>query len=1175
MQAAQRKKKKKKQKVKVGSVISVYWPEDKTWYHGEVISFNDDDASEICEVLYEDGEREVIKLKEEKYKIGNKARDQKLCRLLADGDVNAQLTSIREILYDIEDRLPCKGVSSDRPAWWQAWHVGIDSAVEARSILLLVPFVEKLARILRPNIKTNWWKIQGEQEWFKRLGSVKSSADLYVLVNDLLTKGVDWTEARQFFPICNTQYEVKQGLWDERRQSKRGAKTSQKTKGQLYVKKVSHMNMDNSDKVDQGGIKGQNMKVGMEKAGPDISEPQRKSIQHRRRKMVIRAGKDFGMEEKRSADAAQLLELERHSSDKENSDKSEQRSSGGSFVDKLNPSARHRREGRSELLSYRTRSKRKADEVKVSEGQKSARTEEGLLSRLRQGLLRVGASRIRSQKEQSNEDESSEASSDEEATPSSSSEGSDENTSADPSEDGEDSCFQRGLKKKTMARKTRAIIGKNGRRSQSPAPSDEEVCSVCKFAGAGEMMLLCDGLKCDEAFHSFCLAIPLQTIPDGDWLCPMCIHQGSMAAGTSKLRKKKLSSESIPPTKKIEAILGMREAPSESVCLTSSKGRNLQYLIKWSSLSHRHDTWVPEDWLLHFDRQRLLSYQRRVTSQYGAEFTDERRPEWLKIDRIIACRKQDTNAGTPSAIKGKATEVSDDDRSPLEYLVKWCNLDYNGSTWEEESSDQDMLDAIQKFSERHLIAKKRELSEQTGRDVAIGILQQPVYIKGGFLHEYQIEGLKWLVANFEEQKSVILADEMGLGKTIQAISFMMCLRHEKLSSKPFLVIAPKSTLPGWEQELQQWGADLNAVVYEGDQTARALIREYEFYTADEAPLFDVLVTSYDLSMRDNSCLQRFEWSCIIVDEGHRVKNMRSKLGSLLKKQTADFRLLLTGTPVQNTLTELFALLHFLDPSEFPDPEQSAQEFAQVDAQGGVVFKDKGGMEQQVSRIHELLQPRMLRRLKREVMRDMIPGKKLVEVRCALTPLQHHLYGAILKKNYKQLNHGNRTGKKRSLNTILMDLKMVCNHPYLFPGKEPDHCGTADEVFNLLVGASGKLQLLQKLLPKLKEEGHRVLLFSQMTRMLDILEDFLSHLGYSFSRIDGSTSAADRQKQISEFNSPQSQDFIFLISTRAGGLGINLPSADTVIIYGKRKFNTYSGYQIVDRKQRLEPSFVDI
>jgi chromodomain-helicase-DNA-binding protein 4 len=301
------------------------------------------------------------------------------------------------------------------------------------------------------------------------------------------------------------------------------------------------------------------------------------------------------------------------------------------------------------------------------------------------------------------------------------------------------------------------------------------------------------------------------------------------------------------------------------------------------------------------------------------------------------------------------------------------------------------------------------------------------------------------------------------------------------------------------QELQQWGADLNAVVYEGDQTARALIREYEFYTADEPPLFDVLVTSYDLSMRDNSCLQRFEWSCIIVDEGHRVKNMRSKLGSLLKKQTADFRLLLTGTPVQNTLTELFALLHFLDPSEFPDPEQSAQEFAQVDAQGGAVFKDKGGMEQQVSRIHELLQPRMLRRLKREVMRDMIPGKKLVEVRCALTPLQHHLYGAILKKNYKQLNHGNRTGKKRSLNTILMDLKMVCNHPYLFPGKEPDHCGAADEVFNLLVGASGKLQLLQKLLPKLKEEGHRVLLFSQMTRMLDILEDFLSHLGYSFSR----------------------------------------------------------------------------
>jgi hypothetical protein len=217
------------------------------------------------------------------------------------------------------------------------------------------------------------------------------------------------------------------------------------------------MNMDISDKVDQGGIKGQKVKVGMEKAGPDTSEHKRKSIHHRRRKMVIRAGNDFGMEEEKgSEDSAQLLELEKHGSDKENSDKSEPSSSGGNFADK--PSARCCREGRSERLSYRTGSKRKADKVKVSEGQKSARTEQGPLSWFHQGLLRVGASRIRSQKEESSEDNSSGASSDEEGAPSSNSEGSDESTSADLSEDGEDSCFQRGLKKKTMLRKT----SKNG-----------------------------------------------------------------------------------------------------------------------------------------------------------------------------------------------------------------------------------------------------------------------------------------------------------------------------------------------------------------------------------------------------------------------------------------------------------------------------------------------------------------------------------------------------------------------------------------------------------------------------------------------------------------------------------------------------------------------------------------
>lgn len=706
-----------------------------------------------------------------------------------------------------------------------------------------------------------------------------------------------------------------------------------------------------------------------------------------------------------------------------------------------------------------------------------------------------------------------------------------------------------------------------GNKEKSPEDgdsSDEEVCSVCEFAGAADLMLLCDGENCEEAFHSFCLKFPLQIIPEGDWLCPLCLYEvcAKERTGTALKRTAKLRAKLIPSPKKVEAIIGFREDPSV-IEDDNQKERKLQYLVKWCSLSHRHDTWVPEEWLLFADRTRLATYQRKSSIGDGEELSDERRPEWVQIDRVIACRDQESRCITSPPAAGEAQGLSSSKR---EYLVKWTNIEYNGSTWEEANNFDDMQEAISKFIERHELAERKASTTQTDRAVAPAITEQPKYISGGVLHDYQLQGLKWLLSNYQQRKSVILADEMGLGKTIQAVSFIMALKRENLSNKPVLVIGPKSTLVGWEQEFRQWGADLNSVIYQGDKESRTMIRNYEFYTKGKIPLFDVLVTSYDLAMLDNTLLAKFNWSCIIVDEGHRVKNTRSKLGILLRRQTTDFRLLLTGTPVQNTLTELFALLHFLDPSEFPDPERSAQEFAQVDALSGAGSKGEGGVEQQISRLHELLTPRMLRRLKADVMRGMIPGKKYVEVMCSLTPFQRHLYGAILKKNYKQLNRGNTTGKKRSLNFILMDLKMVCNHPYLFPGKEPQH-GDADELFRLLVTASGKLQLLEKLLPRLKEGGHRVLLFSQMTTMLDILEDFLSHLNLKFCRIDGTTVASERQKQIAEFNSMNSDLFIFLISTRAGGLGINLPSADTVIIYDP-DFNPFVDLQAQARAHRI-------
>lgn len=680
-----------------------------------------------------------------------------------------------------------------------------------------------------------------------------------------------------------------------------------------------------------------------------------------------------------------------------------------------------------------------------------------------------------------------------------------------------------------------------------------QLCSVCQFGGADSLLLLCDGKDCFQSFHTFCLQPPLLTIPDGDWICPYCKESSSVNF------KRSNKGGNIYPPKKVEKIIGRRQVQVG----TELNEVELQYLVKWASLSHHHDTWVPENWVLQNDRPRIINFQRKFPINSGAipVLVDERKPEWLKIDRVIACReKVDCDNSLYEVEKPSITGPKKNGR--YEFLVKWMGLDYCDATWE-DSCNEELLGTADKLVERHQKANEWVESD-SGHLVGLSLMQQPSYLNGGILHSYQLQGIKWLLNNFEQRRNVILADEMGLGKTIQAIAFLVCMKNEKLSSKPVLVIAPKSTLPGWDQEFRKWGSDLNVIIYQGDKDSRSCIREHEFYTSTKRVLFDVLVTSFELAMIDNFVLQKFKWSSIIVDEGHRIKNFRSKLGTILKQQATDFRLLLTGTPLQNTLAELFALLHFLDPSEIPDPESAACAFSEIGTNSDEL--DSAKSVENISRIHELLQPRMLRRLKSEVLRDMIPGKRLVEVPCALAIPQRRLYVNLLKKNYKELNKGVRNGHKRSLNSLLVDLKMCCNHPYLFPGQEPVS-DSVRKAFEMLVGASGKLQLLEKLLPRLKQGGHRVLLFSQMTKMLDILEDFLNFLGFVYCRMDGSTSASERQHRIKNFSSPDSGIFIFLISTRAGGLGINLPSADTVIIYDP-DFNPFVDLQAQSRAHRI-------
>ncbi len=420
----------------------------------------------------------------------------------------------------------------------------------------------------------------------------------------------------------------------------------------------------------------------------------------------------------------------------------------------------------------------------------------------------------------------------------------------------------------------------------------------------------------------------------------------------------------------------------------------------------------------------------------------------------------------------------------------------------------------------------------------------------GTMRDYQVAGLNWLISLHENGISGILADEMGLGKTLQTISFLGYLRHIMGITGPHLVIVPKSTLDNWNREFARWTPDVNVLVLQGAKEERhQLINDR---LVDEN--FDVCVTSYEMILREKAHLRKFAWEYIIIDEAHRIKNEESSLAQVIRMFNSRNRLLITGTPLQNNLHELWALLNFLLPDVFGDSEAFDQWFSGQDRDQDTV----------VQQLHRVLRPFLLRRVKSDVEKSLLP-KKEVNVYIGMSEMQVKWYQKILEKDIDAVNGagGKRESKTRLLN-IVMQLRKCCNHPYLFEGAEPGPPYTTDEH---LVDNAGKMMVLDKLLKRMEKQGSRVLIFSQMSRLLDILEDYCVFRGYKYSRIDGSTAHEDRIAAIDEYNKPGSEKFIFLLTTRAGGLGINLTTADIVVLYDS-DWNPQADLQAMDRAHRI-------
>ncbi|KAI0389325.1 SNF2 family N-terminal domain-containing protein [Xylariaceae sp. FL0594] len=445
------------------------------------------------------------------------------------------------------------------------------------------------------------------------------------------------------------------------------------------------------------------------------------------------------------------------------------------------------------------------------------------------------------------------------------------------------------------------------------------------------------------------------------------------------------------------------------------------------------------------------------------------------------------------------------------------------------------------------------------------VTEQASILVGGTLKEYQIKGLQWMISLYNNNLNGILADEMGLGKTIQTISLITYLIERKMQQGPYLVIVPLSTLTNWNLEFEKWAPSVSRIVYKGPPNTRKLQQE-----KIRQGTFQVLLTTYEYIIKDRPILSKIKWFHMIIDEGHRMKNSNSKLSATISQYySTRFRLILTGTPLQNNLSELWAMLNFVLPNIFKSVKTFDEWFNTPFANTGGQDKMELNEEEQIlviRRLHKVLRPFLLRRLKKDVEKDL-PDKTEKVIKCKFSALQTRLYKQMVTHQKIAVSDG-KGGKAgvRGLSNMIMQLRKLCNHPFVFDEVE-NQMNPTNTSNDLLWRTAGKFELLDRILPKYRATGHRVLMFFQMTAIMDIMEDFLRFRGIQYLRLDGTTKSEDRSDLLKTFNAPDSPYFMFLLSTRAGGLGLNLQTADTVIIYDS-DWNPHQDLQAQDRAHRI-------
>ena len=668
----------------------------------------------------------------------------------------------------------------------------------------------------------------------------------------------------------------------------------------------------------------------------------------------------------------------------------------------------------------------------------------------------------------------------------------------------------------------------------------------------------------------------------------------------------------------IERVLGVRRLADGSV----------DYCVKLKERPYREAMWRSGVWMTRFAPTKLRGYRGRAardgmddgtvaTVAHDAAAaaaaqglaTDEGEPvepepapapgdaaapiyvgadvyypaAYCQIDRVVASRE--------SAFGG----------APKDFLVKWRGLGYASSTWESGATLTSAADAAAVARYEAIMAPHRRAPAEAKLPAEGTLVLPPTFKPGCTLRDYQCVSFDWMVRNMRRKRNVILGDEMGLGaslcrsycasarvsdalprcagKTAQSVAV---LEHARMEGKgPFLVIAPLTTLMHWQREVHKW-TDMNAVVYDGSAADRAECQRWEFHfgtgprgsgrrgagVVANPYKFDVLLTTYDTMRNEGALLGSINWSVCVADEAHRLKAVDSFTSIALRQEYRfGWLLMLTGTPVQNDLKELFGLLHILDSAAFPTWAAFQEHFCPT----GQLEASRAPL------LAAALRPYLLRRMKEDV--EDIPEKEEVVVWVEMTADQRAYYKALHEAKIHVLLAGMSRKNMPNSRNLLMELRHCCNHPFLLNGIEADFTRKRRDAAaaatpplpvptsaELLIAASGKMVLLNKLLPKLKADGHKVLIFSQFKLVLDLLQDMCYAAGWHAERLDGETSSAERQAGIDRFNTP-GQGFLYLLSTRAGGMGITLTAADVAIIYDS-DWNPQADLQAMARCHRI-------